>query len=284
LTTTISNKYLSAQINHQGAELFSLKKKDTDKEYIWEGNPQYWGKHSPVLFPIVGTLKNNTYHIDNSQYHLPRHGFARDKAFELIHVKENSATFSIQSNADTLKIYPFEFELQIRYSLEGKKLKIEYKVINKNQSEMPFSIGAHPAFALAGNFEDYALEFEKDEALVYTLLENDLISNNTQTLEKQDKSVKLNYDLFENDALIFKNLKSKKLSILKDQNPLLKVNYKGFPHLGIWTKKDAPFICIEPWYGYSDTNDTTGNFFEKEGIQVIEGKKTFTSKFSIEIA
>ncbi|HJS00649.1 MAG TPA: hypothetical protein VJ780_06920, partial [Flavobacterium sp.] len=137
--------------------------------------------------------------------------------------------------------------------------------------------------ALAGNFEDYALQFEKEEPLVYHLLENDLISDNTQTLEKKDQLISLNYQLFENDALIFKSLKSKKLTILKNKTPLVKVDFKGFPHLGIWTKKDASFICIEPWYGYSDTDKSTGNIFEKEGIQIIEANKTFNSKFSIEI-
>lgn len=283
MTTTISNTHITVKINHKGAELFSLKSININKEYIWEGNPEFWGKHSPILFPIVGTLKNNTFYIDDNQYHLPRHGFARDMNFELIDQKENSVTFSIQSSSTTLKIYPFEFELQICYFLEEKKLHIEYKVINKNQTKMPFSIGAHPAFSLDGNFEDYEINFEKEEPLVYNILENDLISNKTKTLEKQNDAIKLNYQLFENDALIFKNLQSKSLTILKNNNPLLKVHYQEFPHLGIWTKKDAPFICIEPWYGYSDTTNSSGNIFEKEGIEIIEANKTFNSTFSIEI-
>lgn len=283
MTSTISNTYIAVKINHRGAELFSIKASDTKKEYIWEGNPDFWGKHSPVLFPIVGTLKNNTYKLNNSEYQLSRHGFARDMNFELIDKKENSVTFSIQSSAETLKTYPFEFELQISYTLEDKKLSIEYKVINRNQSKMPFSIGAHPAFALDGNFEDYELEFEKKEALIYNLLEHDLISNKTLILETKDNLVKLNYSLFENDALIFKNLQSRSLSILKNQTPLIKIHYQGFPHLGIWTKKDAAFICIEPWYGYSDTNESKGNLFEKEGIQIIEANGIFNSKFTIEI-
>lgn len=283
MTTTISNAYLTAKINHKGAELFSLQANDTQKEYIWEGNPEFWGKHSPVLFPIVGTLKNNSYKVNNSEYQLSRHGFARDMTFELIDKTENSVIFSIQSSAETLKVYPFKFELQIIYVLEGKKLNITYKVTNKNQSQLPFSIGAHPAFALEGNFDEYELEFEKDEALVYHLLENDLISTATKTIEKQDNLVLLNYPLFENDALIFKSLKSKKLTISKNQIPFLRVDFQGFPHLGIWTKKDAPFLCIEPWYGYSDTNESTGNLFEKEGIQIIEANEIFNSKFTIEI-
>jgi len=283
LTTTISNAFLTAKINHKGAELFSLQANDTKKEYIWEGNPEYWGKHSPVLFPIVGTLKNNSFQIDDTTYQLPRHGFARDMTFEVIDKTENSVIFSIQSSSETLKVYPFKFELQIIYSLEHQKLNITYKVINKNQSQLPFSIGAHPAFALEGNFEEYELEFEKDEDLIYHLLENDLISTATKTVEKQGNSVQLNYPLFENDALIFKNLESKKLTISKNKIPFLKVDFHGFPHLGIWTKKDAPFLCIEPWYGYSDTNEATGNLFEKEGIQIIEANGIFSSKFAIEI-
>lgn len=283
MTTTISNEFITANINHKGAELFSLQANDTKKEYIWKGNPDFWGKHSPVLFPIVGTLKNNSYTLNNQKYSLSRHGFARDMTFELIEKTKNSAIFSIQSNKETLKVYPFDFEFQIHYSIEEKNLIIQYKVINKNQSKMPFSIGAHPAFALNGNFENYAIEFEKDETLVYHLLENDLISSKTETLEKTDNLVKLNYSLFENDALIFKSLISKKLAVLHNNNPLLKVHFQGFPHLGIWTKKDAPFLCIEPWHGYSDTNETTGNLFEKEGIQVIEANDIFTSQFKIEI-
>ncbi|MEY2868814.1 MAG: hypothetical protein RIR01_1277 [Bacteroidota bacterium] len=283
MKTTISNNQITAKINHKGAELFSLESIITHKEYIWEANPEFWGKHSPVLFPIVGTLKNNTYLIDNNSYNLPRHGFARDMIFELIDQTANSATFAIQSCEETLKVYPFDFEFQIHYSLEDKKLNIEYKVINKTKSKLPFSIGAHPAFALNGNFKDYAIKFEKDETLVYNLLENDLISNKTKILEKTDNLVELNYELFANDALIFKGLQSKSLSILKNQNPFLKIHFHGFPHLGIWTKKDAPFLCIEPWYGYSDTSESNGNLFEKEGIQIIEADATFCSKFSIEI-
>ena len=282
MTTNISNNFISAKINSKGAELFSLK--TNNREYIWEGNPDFWGKHAPVLFPIVGTLKNNSYQIHKKNYKLSRHGFARDMTFELIEKTENSATFSIQSSEETLKVYPFEFELQIQYLLEEKKLNTSYKVINKSQFQMPFSIGAHPAFALNGNFEDFEIQFEKNEPLVYSLLENDLISNQTKTLEKQNGVVPLNYKLFENDALIFKNLASKSLSILKNKTPLLKVDFQGFPHLGIWTKKDAPFLCIEPWYGYSDTNDSTGNLFEKEGIQLLDANEIFQSNFTIEIA
>jgi galactose mutarotase-like enzyme len=283
LTTTITNSSLTAEINHSGAELFSLKTNNNDKEYIWEGNPAFWGKHSPILFPIVGTLKDNSYTHNSVQYQLSRHGFARDGVFELIEKNKNSATFSLKSTEDTLKVYPFDFELQISYVLSDNSLSIYYRVINKGNVKMPFSIGAHPAFSLPGNFENYSIKFEKEEPLEYNLLENDLISNTTNILTSVDDAVPLNYQLFENDALIFKSLKSNYLTIIEAGNPILRVHYNDFPNLGIWTKKDAPFLCIEPWFGYSDSVESSGNLMEKKGIQILESNETFKSKFSIEI-
>ncbi|WP_348811510.1 aldose 1-epimerase family protein [Flavobacterium maritimum] len=282
MTTTIKNSNLTAEINHFGAELISLKS-NTNKEYIWEGNPDFWGKHSPILFPIVGTLKNNSFQYDGKEYKLSRHGFARDMEFDLVEKKENSATFSIKSSIETLKKYPFEFELQLIYTIEDFNLTVEYKVINNGNSAMPFSIGAHPAFALPGNFENYSIAFNKEEALEFYLLENDLISNQTKKLDVQNKQIPLNYQLFENDALIFKTLESDSLTILENSTPLLSVHFEDFPSLGIWTKMNAPFLCIEPWFGYSDTNENSGNLFEKGGIQILDKNKTFHSKFSIEI-
>ncbi len=282
MITTITNSVLTAQINHSGAEVCSLKDNST-KEYIWEGNPVYWGKHSPILFPIVGTLKDNFYLYDGKEYQLPRHGFARDMDFNLIEKKESSATFSLKSNAETMKKYPFDFDLQVIYTLENKSLIIEYKVINNDSVKMPFSIGAHPAFALPGNFENYSLEFEDDKPLHYFLLNDGLISNTTAQLPLDKKQLHLNYKLFENDALVFKTIPSNSITILENSVPILKVNYKGFPNLGIWTPQNAPFICIEPWFGYSDTEKNFGNLFEKEGIQILEPNCNFHSEFSIVI-
>ncbi|SHG25246.1 aldose 1-epimerase family protein [Flavobacterium defluvii] len=282
MNTTISNSKLKASIKNFGAELFSLKD-NQNKEYIWGGNPDFWGKHSPVLFPIVGTLKNNTFTIDNTEYQLPRHGFARDMEFQLIEKTGNSAVFSLESNAETLKKYPFEFELQLIYTLEDTTLNIEYVVINKGDTKMPFSIGAHPAIALPENFENYAFKFEKEEPLKYNLLENDLISNKTETLKTTGNIVPLHYKLFENDALVFKTLESNSLTILENSKPYVQVEFEDFPSLGIWTKNMAPFVCIEPWFGYSDTADNSGNLFEKEGILTLEIDQSFHSKFSIKI-
>lgn len=282
MNTTISNSTLTASIKHTGAELFSLKD-NNGKEFIWEGNPDFWGKHSPILFPIVGTLKNNTYTVNDKEYQLSRHGFARDLEFQLVEKTGNSAVFSLESNTETLKKYPFEFELQLIYTIENTSLNIEYIVINKGDTKMPFSVGAHPAIALPQNFESYAFKFEKEETLKYNLLENDLISNKTEILKTTENVVPLNYKLFENDALVFKTLESNSLTILEGSKPYVQVNFEDFPSLGIWTKDQAHFVCIEPWFGYSDTSNNSGDLFKKEGILVLEADQTFHSQFSIKI-
>ncbi|KOS05490.1 aldose epimerase [Flavobacterium akiainvivens] len=278
---TLSNGILTATINPKGAELNSLKNNNT--EYIWEGNAKYWGKHSPVLFPIVGTLKNNSYLYNGQPYALSRHGFARDNVFTVKGQNENSVTFSLSSNEETKKVYPFDFELQLVYTLNQKSLEIKYNVINKGAEPLPFSIGAHPAFALPGNFESYSLVFEKEEPLASTQLENDLIGNTSIEIATNGNVLPLNYGLFANDALIFKTLTSNAITIAKDNEPVLKVNFTDFPHLGIWTKEDAPFICIEPWQGYSDATNSNGIFKEKEGIIILPENETFTAAFTIEI-
>lgn len=279
---SLSNPEISIQIKTLGAELCSLKS-NSNKEYIWEGNPEFWGKHSPVLFPIVGSLKDSFFVHNEKEYHLSRHGFARDMEFTLVEQKENSATFSLASTHETLKNYPFEFELQIKYFLVKTTLEIHYSVINKSYNRIPFSIGAHPAFALSGNFENYSLAFEKKEALDYNLLENGLITDQTEMLQTTENRLPLTYKLFEKDALVFKKLESNSLTIFEKENSVLKVNFEDFPHLGIWTKVGAPFLCIEPWFGYSDTILSNGNLFEKEGIIVLKETETFQAKFSIEI-
>ncbi len=279
---TIKNQLLTATINPKGAELNSLKS-DT-AEYIWEGNDKYWGKHSPVLFPIVGTLKNNSYLYNGQVHALSRHGFARDNNFNVKQQSDDSVVFSLVANDDTRRLYPFDFELELIYTLNGKSLQLDYIVTNKGNNAMPFSIGAHPAFALPGNFENYSLRFERDEPLESVQLIDDLLSDQTTVLPAQNGVLPLSYKLFENDALIFKTLKSRSVTILKDEADYLKVSYPAFPHLGIWTKADAPFLCIEPWQGYSDTPDTMGNLIEKDGTILLEPGKKYTTGFTIAIA
>ncbi len=272
---------MTATINHLGAELVSLKSEN--KEFIWNGNPDFWGKHAPVLFPIVGTLKEGKYVYENKRYSLSRHGFAREMEFNLLHSQSDRATFSLVANNTTLAVYPFDFELRIHYKIDTNALQISYTIINNGNTKMPFSVGAHPAFATLESFTNYTLAFELQEELYAHELENDLISDNKIAIATSDKKLPLSYALFEKDALIFKNIKSKSITILENNRPYLRVNYSDFKHLGLWTKPNAPFICIEPWLGFSDNKSTSGNIFEKEGIEILDEKSRFDCSFDIQI-
>lgn len=280
---TISNKYFSAIINSKGAELVSLYNIKINKEYIWEGNPAFWGKHSPILFPIVGTLKNNTYQCNGKTYELSRHGFARDREFKVAHKTADTICFSIVSDAETNSYYPFDFELKIKYQLIYNDLKISYYIKNTGNEQLPFSIGGHPALALPEKFENYSLEFEIDETLNRFVLKDDLISDEIEAVVLKNKKLPLTYSLFEKDAMIIKQMQSKEIKILENGIPFLKFSFADFPNFGIWTKIGAAFVCLEPWVGYSDTFESSGQIFEKEGIQILEPNTEKKYSFSISI-
>jgi len=283
LKTIITSSTLSATINHKGAELISLKNRISGREYIWEGNPEYWGKHSPILFPIVGTLKKNEYNYKDKKYELTRHGFARDLNFKILNIENDKVTFSLQFNQSTLKMYPFKFELQIIYSLNDAALLVKYKVLNLDINTIPFSIGGHPAFALKNKFETYGLQFDANENLKNYMLENDLLSEKTQLIPIINGILPLSYSLFDEDALIYKTLKSNQIQILENNIPFLNFKFKDFPNFGIWTKVGAPFICLEPWSGYSDVLNASGRIEDKEGMQLLAVDSSKAYQFSIEI-
>ena len=280
---TITNDDLSATIDSKGAELISLIKKKSAENYIWEGSVAFWAKHSPVLFPIVGTLKDNFYLYDNNKYILSRHGFARDCNFEIVNKSYNEVVFSLSSNEKTKKQFPFEFELQIKYLLTNFELKISYLVINKDTISIPFSLGAHPAFSLKSKIENYSLQFENQESLSCFILENGLISDTNYTIELIEKKMPLTYSLFEKDALIFKKIQSKKITLFENEIPKLNILFNDFKNLGLWTVQNARFICIEPWLGYSDTINHNNQLIEKEGIEFVQENCIFNCKLSIEI-
>lgn len=282
MTYSIKSNKLTATFNAKGAELTSLKD-NNDKEYIWEANPHYWGKHSPVLFPIVGVLKDNSYIYNGKTYTLSRHGFARDKVFTVKEQHDDTITFALAADEATKENYPFNFELQIKYTLVDTALNIDYSVTNNGDKVMPFSVGGHPAFALPNNFENYSLQFQKQEELVSTQLQNELLSDIKTPISLKDSILPLNYNLFKNDALIFKQLQSETITILEENKPFLKVAFSDFSHLGIWTKPNYPFLCIEPWQGYADSVNSNGKFIEKEGSIVLAEKATLQKGFSIEV-
>ena len=278
---TIQNQAIKAVIKTKGAELSSLQK--GGKNYIWEINSEFWNKTSPILFPIVGALKNGEYFHEGKVYKLSRHGFARDFEFEVIENSENAVVFSLKSNEETLKVYPFHFELQLSYILEGNKLMVKYQIINRSSEKMYYSIGAHPAFNINGNFEDFSLIFDDEKDLETYKLEQDLFSGKTEILKLNGNVLPLQYELFEEDALVFKNFATKSLTLAKDNESVMKVSFPDFPYLGIWTKKDAPFICIEPWLGIADNANTSGKIEEKEGIQILENNSKKQIAWSVEL-
>jgi galactose mutarotase-like enzyme len=279
---TLQNDFLIATINPLGAELQRLYNKQTNTEILWSGDAAYWGKFSPVLFPIVGSLKENTYYYNNKAYHLPRHGFAREKEFVVKNETENSITFSLTYNDDTLKVYPFLFAVEITYTLNNQELSCTYNVKNIGNDEMYFSIGAHPAFAVTGNYNDYYLQFNNDTSLTRYKLQDGLISDKTQIIELENKQLPLQHNLFYDDAIVLKSLQSNQITLANKNNRNgLHFKCNDFPFFGIWATKDAPFICLEPWCGIADTTNHKQELQKKEGINKLIPSETFSRSWSV---
>jgi len=282
---TISNKFLTVGVKTQGAELCSLQGAD-GFEYLWQADPSVWNRHAPVLFPIVGKLRDGRYELDGKIYEMTPHGFARDMDFALIEQSGSSLVYQLLPTAETRARYPFEFELRIIYRLTGNCLSIEYAVRNTGSAVMPFSIGAHPAFTLPGPVDECYLEFEKAETLNTRLLgSKGLISEKTAPVLNSANILPLTKTLFDRDALIFMDAQSDKITLGAKNSPRrLTVEFPGFPQLGIWAKPGAPFVCIEPWYGYADPEQPYGDILHKPGIQLLAAGKSFvcTHRISIE--
>jgi galactose mutarotase-like enzyme len=286
MQTTIKNNYLSVSINHQGAEVSSIKNTD-GIEFIWQGDSLSWARQAPILFPIVGKLKDFSYTHKRSKYTLPQHGFARDKNFFLKSVSDDFVVFYLNSDVDTQAVYPFDFELMVSYGLIKNKLICEYKVTNFGTENMPFSIGAHPGFTCpivpGEKLEDYKLLFDQKENLPRLLLENGLFNDKTEPFLQNENELMLRADLFNKDAIVIENFKSKSVSLVSQKsNHSVKVSIDGFPYLGIWAKPGAKFVCIEPWFGLADSTSSSGDIENKKGIILLEPKKEFSCSFSME--
>ena len=287
---TLKNNQLAVKINPKGAELSSLFNIENQTEYLWNADPTFWGKSSPVLFPIVGALKNDIYRFEGKEYTLPRHGFARDREFIVEKSEENSITFLLTHDENTLKVYPFKFEFRLIYSLENNSLNVTYSVKNVGENKMYFSVGGHPAFAvpLAEDtaYDDYYLEFNKTENFKrWGLTANGLIETQPFDFMKDTSQLNLTKELFYEDAIVFKNLESTSVILKSDKaNRQLKLDFEDFPYIGIWAAKDADFVCIEPWRGIADSTNHNQELTEKEGIEGLDKGDIFEKTWRVTVS
>jgi len=284
------NSELEIAVRQPGAELASIKSLKSGIEYVWDLNPSVWDSSAPILFPIVGALVDDYYLWKGEKYCLPRHGFIRDNPMLLLTgITADSLTFGISSDKETLKVYPFDFEFSICFKLDGNKVRVIHQVINTGHSDLYFSLGAHPGFKCPihpnEQYDDYYLEFETAEnSSTWLLHENNGISDVTIPVFKNSKILPLTHDLFSKDALIFKDLKSRKVTLMsKKSTQSLSVSFEDFPHLGIWAKTNGDYVCIEPWIGYADRWDSDHNFKTKEGLVELAAGATFEATYIIEI-
>ncbi len=285
----LENQFLKVIIKNTGAGLGSIFNKKNNEELLWQGNPSYWTGQAPILFPIVGELKEGFYTHKNQQYEIPRHGLVRKSdRWQFNKIDNTKIECLFVSNSVTKERYPFDFEFKVTYTLSGKSLKVSHDVSNLGSETMPCSIGGHPAFntpiSETISCKDYTLEFETSEnSARHFLNEKGLLNGETELVLKDSTRLQLTEELFNNDALVFKDLKSRSVDLVGPNGPILKVSYPGFSSLGIWAKPAAPFVCIEPWIGHADIINSTHNLFDKEGSVHLEAKQNFTASYKIEV-
>lgn len=288
-TYFLKNKYLNVTIDAKGAELTSIR---TDQlEYMWQADPQFWGRHAPILFPIVGRLVDHEYVYKGKTYSMSQHGFARNHDFKLIAKTENSITLELTATDESKEIYPFDFVLQVKYTLSERKLTTEYKVFNpSNKDNLYFSIGAHPAFNCpfeAGQKRsDYQLVFDKKTAPQALLHVNGLYEGGLCSVVKPEGTIDISDDLFDNDSFTFSPNPFSKVTFehKSSQKNYLSVAFENYPFLAIWSKSDtSPFVCIEPWHGIADRKDHDKEFTQKEGIKKLPPKGEFSCSFVVEV-
>lgn len=284
---SLSNAHISIKINSLGAELCSLVAHQT--EYLWQADPLYWKRHSPVLFPIVGNVYQNEYRVNGQTYHLSQHGFARDREFELVEQSEDTIRFRLRSDEESLQKYPFAFELEIGYKLIANKVKVLWTVRNTGNGNMPFQIGAHPAFY----YPDFQAEDEvkgffgfDTQELSYILIKNGGADTAHRYQLATKEALPLTNNLFAEDALIVENGQVHSVCLMdKEKQPWLTVHFDA-PVVGLWSppQKNAPFVCIEPWYGRCDESGYKGEFADKEWMQKLAAGEQFHASYIIEIA
>lgn len=283
----IENDQLQIGIDAKGAELKTVFHKGFGLEYMWNADPAYWAKTSPVLFPIVGTLKNHTYHHKGNAYFLTRHGFARDKTFQVTEQRNDFIALTITSDDATLAVYPFPFAFSIVYQVSEAALTVSYVVQNTGKDSLFFSVGGHPAFKVpfvgGTTYEDYRLVFEKVETLNrWPVSKDGLIEKQPEPLLEQSNVLPLQKSLFAKDALVLKNIQSHwvRLESFKTEHGL-QFQFADFPYLGLWAAPGADFLCIEPWCGIADSVDANQQLEDKEGIIRLDPSASFDVAWNV---
>jgi galactose mutarotase-like enzyme len=286
---TIENEHLKVELNPLGAELNSLIDKRDGVEHMWSADPKFWPRKAPILFPCVGESKDGVVSFDGNEYSMQRHGFTRTQVFDCVEQNTKSAAFVLHENEETLKSYPFSFRFEVEYHLSGNALEHRFTLTNTGDATLGYQLGGHPAFAVPFSddeqFSDYCIRFDQSMKLKRHLL-NDagLYSGETRTVLDSEDQIPLDYELFNEDALVFKNIPSKLVWIQsKAGGKKLRVDFAEFPHLGIWSKPGADYVCLEPWIGCADDHDQKPDFLNKDSIQLLDPGTSRTATFSVQI-
>lgn len=286
----LKNEQIAITVDSHGAELKSLKKLADDQEYMWCGDAKFWGRTSPVLFPFVGGLKNKEYRFEGKTYSMTQHGFARDMDFELETQTESELWFTLESTEETLARYPFPFILNLGYRLEGSTVTVLWKVENPSEKQMYFSIGGHPAFNCplteGTKQSDYSVSFADTDEIVSTRIsEEGLATGCMDIYHLADGHLSLTSNLFDHDALVIEDHQTDTVALCrKDGTPYLTVKMEA-PLFGIWSPpgKNAPFVCIEPWYGRCDDEYFDGDLTEREWGNKLAPHHTFEASYTITV-
>ena len=291
MAVKLENEFLCVEIAEMGAEVTRIYDKTEDNEILWEGNPVYWKRHSPVLFPNVGKTYKNRVLINGTQYPTSQHGFARDNVFTCIEAANEKASFMFRSSEETKEVYPFDFELHINYKLNKKELTVEWQVKKCDDETMYFTIGGHPAFRFAKPEEtkaDYVLKVPGKEKLEYVLIDISCGCANVDevhTLQLSEETYPLSDELFAKDALVVDNGQIEEAWLChKDGTPYVGVRSAGFPNYGIWSVEGAPFVCLEPWMGRCDNVGFNAELSEKPNVNKVEAGEKFIKDYTIVVA
>lgn len=273
----LENDVLKIAVDTHGAELSSIFNKAENKEMLWQGDPEFWGRKSPVLFPVVGKYKNGKTTYKGKEYALGQHGFARDSEFTLIEETKTRLAFQLMSNEETLTKYPFEFRLICSFELKNNKIIVGWYVENVDDKKIYFSIGAHPAFYCEKSKTVLSMN---DENLKYNLINSDGLY--TKPKYDVDNTFVLHDNVFDNDALIIENSNVSDVSLIDNNKKYLTVKFDA-KIFGIWSpaKKNAPFVCIEPWYGRCDAEDFNGDITKREWSNSLEVNDNWYKEYEI---